>query len=195
MGERRQDAPLIFRVMTIAEVREKIHRMNDGFQPEVLRCMDGNKQEMVFSVREQMYSGVDGRGAYLSPDYSSDPWFTQPRAGFFDEEVGSWVSCFMHPERYIAWKQHITPPLAGERLGLPARPTGVPNLFIVGTFHTSIQARASSNGVQIFTEGWDQGPAVESKYGSQIFGLTEQAVAHFNREFLWAWLFQWRESL
>ncbi len=176
-------------------MRERIRTIKDGFEGEVLRCMDENSHEMTFSVREQLYSGIDGNGVPLSPSYSDDPYFREPRAGFYDEEADHWVPCFMHPERYIAWKQRITPPLAGERLGLPARPTGVPNLFIVGTFHTSIQARASSNGVQIFTEGWDQGPLVEAKYGSQIFALTEQAVAHFNREFLWRWLYQWRDSL
>ena len=181
--------------MTIAEMRERVRRIKEGFQPEVLRCMDANKHEMVISVREQLYSGIDGNGAYLSPDYSTDPFFQNPRAGYYDSDAEMFVPCYRHPERYIAWKERITPPRASDRLELPARPTGVPNLFIVGTFHTSIAARATGNGVTIFTDGWDEGPAVEAKYGSQIFALSPQAVAHFNREFLWSWLFRWRDSL
>lgn len=176
-------------------MRERVRRIKEGFEPEVLRCMDANKHEMVISVREQLYSGVDGRGAYLSPDYSSDPWFQSHRAGYYDDNAGMFVSCYLHPERYIEWKQRITPPQASERLGLAPRPTGVPNLFIVGTFHMSITAHATGQGVQIGTEGWDEGPSVESKYGSQIFALTPDAVAHFNREFLWNWLYSWRDSL
>ena len=106
-----------------------------------------------------------------------------------------WVPCFMHPERYIAWKEHITPPEPSDRLGLPARDIDTPNLFIVGTFHGSISARGTSNGVEIFTFGWDEGPAVERKYGSQIFGLSDPAVAHFNENFLWPWLRNWFETL
>ena len=66
------------------------------------------------------------------------------------------------------------------------RPSGI---------HGSISARGTSNGVEIFTFGWDEGPAVERKYGSQIFGLSDPAVAHFNENFLWPWLRNWFETL
>lgn len=176
-------------------MRERIRRTKEGIQPEILRCMDGNKHEMVVSVREQLYSGIDGRGAPLSPSYSQDPYFRDQRAGFFDEEADTWVSCFMRPDLYIAWKQRITPPEASQRLGLPARSSDTPNLFIFGTFHSSIDARAVSKGVEIFTFGWDGGPQVERKYGSQIFALSSQAVAHFNTNYLMPWLRRWFMSL
>ena len=181
--------------MNIKEMRERIRRTKEGIQPEILRCMDVNKHEMVVSVRDQLYSGIDGRGAPLSPSYSQDPYFREHRAGFFDNEAGHWVSCFMRPDLYIAWKQRITPPEASQRLGLPARSSDIPNLFIVGTFHGSIDAKSSSQGVEIFTFGWDQGPLVERKYGSQIFALSEPAVGHFNENFLWPWLRQWYDRL
>ena len=181
--------------MNIKEMRERIRRTKEGIQPEILRCMDGNKHEMVVSVREQLYSGIDGRGAPLSPSYSQDPYFREHRAGFFDEQADHWVSCFMRPDLYIAWKQRITPPEASQRLGLPARSSDTPNLFIIGTFHGSIDAKASPQGVEIFTFGWDQGPLVERKYGSQIFALSDPAVGHFNENFLWPWLRQWYDRL
>ena len=142
-------------------MRERIRRTKEGIQPEILRCMDGNKHEMVVSVREQLYSGIDGRGAPLSPSYSQDPYFRDHRAGFFDEEADDWVSCFMRPDLYIAWKQRITPPEASERLGLPARSSDTPYLFIIVTFHGTIDAKASPHVVEIFTFGWDEGPIVE----------------------------------
>lgn len=177
--------------MTVADMRERIRRIKDGFEPEVLKCMDTNKHEMTVSVREQLYSGIDKNSAPLAPSYSSDPWFQNPRAGFFDEDAQMFVSCYRNPQRYIDWKNRITPPEASQRLGLPARDSDTPNLFIVGTFHGSIDARATSGGVEIFTSGWDEGPAVERKYGSQIFGLSGPAVGHFNTNYLLPWLKAW----
>ena len=181
--------------MTIAEMRERIAKARAEFEPTVARCMAENKHEMVDSVREQLYSGIDGRGAALQPSYSQDPWFSQRWAGYYDDEAERWVSCFMHPERYIEWKRRITPPVPGERLGLPARGEDQPNLFIDGTFHRSIGARATEKGVELFTDGWDSGPLVERKYGSQIFALSEPAVRHFNANFLWPLLRQWYARL
>lgn len=181
--------------MNIKEMREKIGRAKAQIRGEIARCMDTNKHEMVVSVREQMYSGIDGDDATLSPSYSQDPYFDNKRAGFFDEEADHWVSCFMHPERYIAWKQRITPPKDSSILGPPARSSNTPNLFIVGTFHNSIDARATAGGVELFSFGWDSGPAVERKYGSQIFGLGTMAVGRFNGKFLWPWLHKWYDSL
>ena len=176
-------------------MRDFVRSVRDGFAEQVLRCMDENRYEMVLDVREQLYGGVDGDDRPLSPSYSQDPWFTDPMAGYFDDDLGHWVSCFMHPERYVAWKRRITPPEKGARLGLAPRPDDRPNLFIVGTFHGSIDARATSGGVELFTFGWEQGPAVESKYGSQIFGLGAAATGHFNDAFLWPWLRSWMEGL
>ena len=181
--------------MNIKEMREKIRRTNENAQSEILRCMDTNRHEMVVSVREQLYSGIDGRGAPLSPSYSQDPYFHHHNAGFFDDTAGAWVSCYLHPERYIEWKQRSTPPEASQRLGLPARSSDTPNLFIIGTFHGSIDAKASQHGVEIFTFGWDQGPLVERKYGSKIFALSQPAVGHFNENFLWPWLRRWYQNV
>jgi len=181
--------------MTIAEVRDKVQRIRNGFQDEVLKCMGDNGNEMVVSVREQLYSGVDGNNVPLSPKYSEDPYFQRKGAGYYDEQRSMWVPCYQHPERYAEWKRRITPPEASDRLNLPARDWDTPNLFIVGTFHSSISARATTRGVEIFTFGWDEGPAVERKYGSQIFALSDPAVAHFNENFLWPWLKAWIETV
>ncbi len=176
-------------------MRDRVRAIREGFEGEVLKCMDENRYEMVLDVREQLYSGVDGEDKPLSPSYSADPWFREPRAGFFDEDLGHWVSCFMHPELYVEWKRRITPPEPGRRTGLPPRQDDQPNLFIIGTFHQSLDAKATAKGVEIFTFGWNEGPAVERKYGSQIFGLGTAATGHFNDDFLMPWLRRWLEGL
>ena len=114
--------------MTIAEMRDKIRIANANIQTEILDCMSQNSHDMAVSVREQLYSGVDGDGNSLSPSYSSDPFFTEHRAGFYDEDRGHYVNCYLHPERYIEWKQRITPPEPSSLLNLPARPADIPNL-------------------------------------------------------------------
>lgn len=169
--------------------------MAAGISEEIARCMDENRHEMTASVREQLYSGIDGEGKPLSPSYLADPYFQDPRAAYFDEERGFWVSCYRRPDLYMDWKRRITPPVPGERLGLPPRAEETPNLFIVGTFHGSIDAKGTGRGVEIFTFGWDEGPAVERKYGSRIFGLSDAAVGHFNERFLLPWLRRWMEGL
>ena len=176
-------------------MRDRVRAIREGFEGEVLKCMDENRYEMVLDVREQLYSGVDGEDKPLSPSYSADPWFREPRAGFFDEDLGHWVNCFMHPELYVEWKRRITPPEPGQRTGLPPRQDDQPNLFIIGTFHQSLDAKATAKGVEIFTFGWNEGPAVERKYGSQIFGLGTAATGHFNDDFLMPWLRRWLEGL
>lgn len=181
--------------MTVQEMSDRIGSIARGFGEQVLRCMDENRYEMVLDVREQLYSGVDGDDRPLSPSYLSDQWFREPRAGFFDDDLGHWVSCFMHPELYVEWKRRITPPEAGRRTGIAARADDQPNLFIVGTFHGSIDAKATPRGVEIFTFGWPEGPVVERKYGSQIFGLGTASTGHFNEAFLMPWLRRWLETL
>jgi len=181
--------------MTIQEMRDRIRAARDGIRPEIARCMDENRHDMVESVREQLYSGIDGNGAPLYPSYSDDPYFRQANAGYYDDDIGHWVSCFLHPERYVAWKMRITPPKAGDKLNLPPRGADTPNLFIVGTFHGSITAKPTPNGVEIFTQGWDGGPAVERKYGPMIFGLSEPAVGHFNAVYLMPALRRWYDGL
>ena len=46
--------------MNFVEMRERVRLIKDGFQGQVLDCMGQNSHEMVVSVREQLYSGVDG---------------------------------------------------------------------------------------------------------------------------------------
>jgi len=161
---------------SIDHVHEIIHRISEGMEDEVLKCMTTNSELMVDMVREQMYSGLDGNGKYLSPDYLSDPYFN---------ESGRWKG---KARQYMQWKERITPPEQSIMLMLPARPKSVPNLFISGPFYRSLKASSIDGGVSITTQGFGAGDSIVHKYGENLLGLTETAREYFNRNKLIPWL-------
>lgn len=163
----------------LLDVADIIQTISDTFEDAVLQCMDQHKFDVTELVREQLYSGVDGNGAYLSPTYSQDPWFNSGEAGWWEGQA----------EQYRKWKEHITPPETSELLHLPPRPVDVPNLFITGEFHRSIQAELQL-GLHIYTFGFYDGPAIERKYGEQILMPGERARVFFNEQWLKPWLME-----
>jgi hypothetical protein len=167
--------------MDIKGVRDTIAAICKGIPDEVAECMKKNRHEFTEDIREQLYSGLDGESNSLRPSYSDDPYFFTKESGRF----------YQHPELYVAWKQEITPPEMGEKLGLPPRPLDIPNLFIDGTFHRSITAVPIDGGVSVGSDGFDAGPLIEKKYGKSIFKLTDAAVANFNEGLLIPWLEQY----
>ncbi|MDE5976544.1 MAG: hypothetical protein K2G69_08345 [Muribaculaceae bacterium] len=164
--------------MYIGEVDNIIKRLAEGFEEACLRCLQDNSSQLPMLIREQLWSGVDGNGEYLSPNYDNDPFFSQRYWYHTMDDV-----LYEGSSGYKAWKLKITPPERGDILGLPARPENIPNLFIDGTFHASIKSRTVTGGVEIFTDSRSGGDIV-GKYGSQIFNLTEEAVVWFNESFM-----------
>ena len=152
---------------SIYDVADVIQRIANGFEPSVVDCMDENHKLVENLVREQLWCGVDGRGEYLSPSYDND--------SYFDEE-GPWKG---RSQAYKHWKNSITPPSSGVLTKLGARPSDIPNLFIDGTFHSSIKAKRMELGLDIFTSGFRDGPTIERKYGESIFELTEEGKTFF----------------
>ena len=152
---------------SIEEVYNVIHRIASGIEESVLECMGRNADIVEGMVREQLYSGLDGNGDYLSPTYDDDPYF---------REKGPWQN---RAQAYKHWKERITPPEPSRRLGLPARPVEVPNLFITGPFHRSIKAELRGERLTVFTSGFRDGPLIERKYGAAIFSLGTRAREYF----------------
>ena len=146
---------------SIDEVYEVIHKINTGIKRECLACMEDNS-----NVIESL----------LRPDYDNDPYFNEP---------GPW---FHRAKSYKKWKNDITPPIESEVLFLPPRPVEVPNLYITGKFHDSIQARLSGEVMEIKTIGFNEGPDIEKKYGSEIFELGDTAKKYFSERILRPWL-------
>lgn len=164
--------------MELSEVDRIITKIADGFGRACLDCMHANPVQFKKAVEEQLYSGLDGEGHYLSPDYDNDPFFD--RVKWFHWENGK---IYHGAAGYKQWKRDITPPKGSELIGLPPRPDNVPNLFIDGTFYDTITARAASDGVEIGTDS-ETGSEIEGKYGSQIFGMADKSKEWYNRTFM-----------
>lgn len=155
-----------------------IDAISEGIAESILQCVEEKSDLVTTSIKEQLYSGVDGNGEFLSPTYDDDPYFN---------EKGPWHGASY---AYKKWKEKITPPVRSLRLNLPPRPVNVPNLFIVGTFHSSIKASRVGDVIRVYTSGFQDGPLIEQKYGEAIFKMDEDAVEFFNIYALRPWLNQ-----
>lgn len=162
---------------SIYEVAGIIHSIVSGFEEECVKCLEANGEDIVGSIQEQLYSGLDGNEDSLRPGYSDDPYFQQTK--------GRWRN---DPDGYIRWKEEKTPPAVSPKLNLSARPVDVPNLIITGAFHESIFTERKGDGIHIGTKGFDDGPLIVKKYGEQILSPGNTAKEYFNMEFLIPWL-------
>lgn len=162
--------------MDFDRLESVIDAIKDGIQDSILECLAEKRDIITQSVTEQLYSGLDGNGDYLSPTYDEDPYFN---------EFGPWHGASY---AYKKWKERITPPMRSPMLGLPPRPVDVPNLFITGLFHDSIKASRQGEVLRVYTSGFRDGPLIERKYGEQIFRLTDDAREYFNIYALRPWL-------
>lgn len=156
---------------TIDEMQEILHKINTGIELRIIETMEDHTDVIVNSICEQLYSGLDGKGQYLNPTYADDPYFDEP---------GVWQG---RRKQYELWKAEITPPVAGNMLGLPARPLEVPNLFINGKFYSEIFAYRDNLQINVEPEGSGDGPGIVEKWGDDIMRMGAEAVGHFNDSF------------
>ena len=168
--------------MGIEEVAEIIGKIADGLEAACIKCLEDNSGIVIKAVREQLWSGMDGEGKHLAPTYLEDPYLKNRKTPWFhyEEETGK---IYIGPQGYLDWKKNITPPKAGEMLGLPPRPEAVPNLFIDGTFHTQIRAIRKDKSL-VLDPGSKSGPDIVSKYGDSILAMSPAAVEYFNAHYL-----------
>ena len=159
--------------MNIAEAYDCGVGFADGFTGVVLDVMSARKDDVAEFIREQLYSGLDGKENPLRPTYLNDPWFKS-------EAAGHWRG---RAEAYMKWKRMITPP-ARSWLGFAERDANTPNLIITGEFYGSISAVPFANGLRIGSDGFAMGGDIERKYGSVIFKPGRRAVAYFIEYFL-----------
>lgn len=156
--------------MDIASVATIIEKIANGLEPAVVDMLHEKKDVVVMAVQDQLWSGLDGEGNYLNPNYDNDPYFNEP--GFWEGRAAD----------YKKWKQLITPPSPGSLLNLPPRPDNVPNLYIDGTFYGEIIPADIAEGVTLGPGGGDA-PEIVSKWGDKILRLGDEAVMYFNRTY------------
>lgn len=134
--------------MTLHEVQRRLK----GFDiiTEVADSVDETKEAMIELNRKQLLRGLDNDGEYLSPKYSEDPYFKSKESA----------------ARYAAWKKRIEPEKTD-------RPEDVPNLYIIGTFHSSMRISVNSTDIE-FSNSASFAGGVESKF-SNIYGLNAES--------------------
>lgn len=121
-------------------------------------CLIEHAADVEELQRAQLYDGKTATGADLSPTYFTDPYFKTPAQA----------------KAYSAWKDRITPN--------PRRKKGVPNLFIVGAFHSTIQFIPNAIGGWRFQSGFFAAPKMIRKYGTDMFGLNDDFKGRLNVE-------------
>lgn len=118
-----------------------------------------HKQEYLELNRDQMLDGLNAEGKDIHPDYYEDPYFEGNRE---------------HSEQYIEWKQEITPN--------PRRKRQSPNLYINGTYHSSLDLRIVGDSIE-YTSHWVEGPDIDLKY-KNIRGLSPLSLQKFREKVL-----------
>lgn len=109
--------------------------------------------------REQMLEGKRRDGKDISPSYFEDPWFKSIESA----------------KAYSEWKDRITPN--------PKRKKGVPNLFIVGTFHNGITIDVTGESIK-FNSDFYAAADIERKFTGMIYSLNVEKRTVYVREFL-----------
>lgn len=166
--------------MGIEEVSEIIGRIAGGIEDACARCLVENAGIVAEAIREQLYSGLDGDGGYLSPTYLEDDYFYTVDWYHEDENTGR---KYIGARGYMEWKTDITPPVGSEMLGLPPRPEDVPNLYINGKFYSEITIAGSDDGLVTSVSG-ESAPKIVEKYGDRILNIGPTAVEYFNVNFM-----------
>lgn len=103
--------------------------------------------------REQMLEGKRKDGNDISPTHLEDPFFEN-----VEEAIG-----------YSEWKDTITPH--------PKRKSGVPNLYIDGTFHRSITMDVTGDSLK-FRSTFAAAAEIERKF-ALIYGLNSEKRAFY----------------
>lgn len=166
--------------MDLYQVDRIIGKIADGFEEACKECMAENSEVFTRIVREQLFSGLDGEGRELQPSYLDDPYFDNVNWFHWDEMT---TKIYHGAEGYLQWKKDITPPTTGQVIGYPARNEGTPNLYIDGTFYGTIEARATNDGVQVYTDS-ETGMKIEQKYGATIFAIADLGKSWFNERYM-----------
>lgn len=154
-GRRSMPALFKYNTMTGAELKRRFDRID--FYATVSSIMAAKRNELVELQKEQLHKGIGRDGRYLSPKHSEDPYFKSRESAL----------------RYARWKKDLFPDSTYD----------VPNLFIVGVYHGSISIDVSKSDVR-YQASATFAPDIDSKYGNNVLGLTDESKSSAWRELL-----------
>lgn len=132
-------------MITIADMERRALALKQSIETLTVKAIDQTKEQLLEANRDQLYDGKNRLGQDITPGYLDDPYFKTKESA----------------QRYSDWKDTITPN--------PDRTKGIPNLYIVGTYHKSIKIDVS--GLSIVYTATFRGEDIERKYGENIYGL------------------------
>lgn len=153
--------------MSFIEAYNNFKKFQSEFENEAEGIIQKHKTDLVELVKDQLYSGLNGRDKPLRPTYSTDPFFNTPEAGHWKGRA----------KAYAKWKMLETPPESSS-IGHPPRDYNTPNLTIKNVFYDSIAATNIKEGVSIGSNT-SLGKDIESKYGSIVFGIGDYSKEYF----------------
>lgn len=116
------------------------------------------KYDLLSENKKQMYDGKTRTGDNITPTYQLDPYFKTPQAA----------------QRYSDWKDEITPN--------SNRPSGVPNLFIDGTYYGTLDIVISGDVIQ-FPSSFKGANDINTTFAG-IHGLGGPYKALYLKDFL-----------
>ena len=134
---------------TVKELKERLLALQGKELEFVVEALQENEEQLLALNRQQLFEGKDSQGKDLSPTYLEDPYFKTKEAA----------------QRYSDWKDKITPS--------SKRKSGVPNLYINGMFHNSIDATITVQGITTDSDA-PFSSGVEGKFGTVIYGLNDE---------------------
>lgn len=143
---------------TIKEYLENARNVREMI-PDIIDGIIFENETLILDMnRQQMTDGQNNEGKEIRPLYSEDPYFKTAQSA----------------QAYIRWKQIITPNTK--------RNPDVPNLFIDGTFHRSLQLVRV--GPKIMIKGNASfADNIDAKY-NDVLGLAPYNQERLNNEYI-----------
>jgi hypothetical protein len=129
----------------VRAIQRKLNAYKQSLPAILDQTVDNTKDKYLELNKEQLLEGKNRFGQHLAPTYFNDPYFKSPESA----------------KRYSDWKDRITPN--------DLRPSGVPNLFITGVYHSTIDITVDPGKITI-AASFGAANDIEKKYPG-IYGL------------------------
>jgi hypothetical protein len=135
--------------MTIGTLQSNVQNIVDNLDSIVLGLTMEANPSVVDLNREQMMEGQTNKGEDITPKYADNPYFKSKESA----------------QRYSDWKDDITPN--------SKRKKGVPNLFINGKFHNSLEAVLNKDFINVKTDSFGEDIIQVHR---NVLGLNEESL-------------------
>ena len=159
---------------TIAGITKKFTSYADGFNNEINKAVKENVDIIRELQLDQFASGLDNIGKPLYPNYDNDPYFAE-KASRMNARQKVKTTAKTLSDAYKKWKWDIRP--QAQLVPFPQRSISMPNLYINGTFWSTVYAKAVKDGWEIGGT-WEATSEMEAKYRT-LFGLSPESKNYF----------------